>query len=46
LSFQVINHPLNEVIFEGSFDDLVEKIGRKELVNVSTGKVRSKGLEE
>jgi hypothetical protein len=38
-------HPGNEVIFEGSFDDLVEKIGCDKLMDVSTRKIVGKGLE-
>jgi hypothetical protein len=38
-SNKVILDPRNEVIFERSFDHLMEKIGRKELVNVRSREI-------
>jgi hypothetical protein len=38
-SNEVLLDPRNKVIFERTFDHLVEKIGRKELMNVRSGEV-------
>ena len=38
-------HPGNKMIFECSFDDLVEKIRHNKLMDVSTWKIISKWLE-
>jgi hypothetical protein len=36
---KVLSHPLHEMIFESSFDHLMEKIRRQELVDVSAWKM-------
>lgn len=42
--FQVLTHPFNEVILECSFDELMQNIGSKELMDVGARKVVCKGL--
>jgi hypothetical protein len=42
--FEVLTHPFNKVVLEGSFDELVQYVGGKELVNVGTRKVVGEGL--
>ena len=45
-SNEVILDPCNEVIFECTFDHLVEKVGRKELMNVRLGEIISEWLSK
>jgi len=48
-SNEVILDPCNEVIFECTFDHLVEKaqkVGRKELMNVRSGEIISERLSK
>jgi hypothetical protein len=35
----IVLNPSNKVVLKGPFDDLMKKIGREELVDVSTRKV-------
>lgn len=42
----IIEHPLNKVILERSFDQLVEKVGGKYLVNFCSGKCLGERLLE
>ena len=41
---QVFANPGDEVIFEGTLDDLVQEVGREKLVDVSTWKLVREGL--
>jgi len=41
---EIALNPRNKVVFEGAFDDLMEKIGREELMDVCTRKVVGEGL--
>lgn len=45
-SNKVILDPHNEVIFECTFDHLMEKIRRKELMNVRSGKSLVNGYQK
>lgn len=42
----VLLHPRDDVVFEGALDELVQKVGSEELMDVGTGEVRSKGLQD
>jgi len=42
--FQVLTHPFDEVILKCSFDELMQNIGSKELMDVGVRKVVCKGL--
>ena len=42
--FEKVANPGDQVIFERSFDDLVEKVTRKHLVNICTREVIGKRL--
>lgn len=42
---QVLFNPVDEMVFECPFDDLVEKIGGKQFVYVCPGKVSCKRLQ-
>jgi hypothetical protein len=41
---EIALNPHNKVVFEGAFDDLMEKIRREELVDVCMRKVVGEGL--
>lgn len=45
LKLQIFTHPRHEMIFEGSFDDLVEEIRGEDLVNVGSWEVKGERLE-
>ena len=44
LFFKVLHHPLNEVVFEHSLNDLVEEVWGDQFVDVCMGKVFGKWL--
>jgi hypothetical protein len=46
LQFKVVNHPLNKVIFEHAFDELMKKVWGDEFVDVGIGKMFSEWLRE
>ena len=41
---EIFVYPGDEMVFEGSFDDLMEEVGREKLVNIRSRKLMSKGL--
>lgn len=41
----VLFNPGDNVVFEGALDELVKKVGSEKLVDVGTGEVRSKRLQ-
>lgn len=41
---KVVRYPCYKVVHEGAFDGLMERVGRKELVDVRTRKLMSEGL--
>ena len=41
---QIIAHPRNQVIFEDTFNQLVQKVGSKKLMNIRTRKSMCKRL--
>jgi len=45
LVFKVFTHPLDEVVLEYSFDELVKQIWSDELIDVGIGEVFSKWLD-
>lgn len=42
---QKLTNPSNEMVFECTFDDLMENISRQELVDIGTGKIVREGLK-
>jgi hypothetical protein len=42
---KIVLHPLNEVVLEASFDNLVEEVGSDKLVHICTRKRVGKWLE-
>jgi hypothetical protein len=43
---EVLCYPINEMVFEGPFNELVEKVKRQQLMNVSSGEVISEWLHK
>ena len=42
--FEIFTHPINEVIFEDAFDDLMEEIWGYQFINICVGKMFCKWL--
>lgn len=42
--YEIASNPVNQVILEGSLDDLVEYVGRNELVYICPGELCSERL--
>ena len=43
-AFEILTHPINEVIFEDAFDDLMEEIWGYQFINICVGKMFCKRL--
>jgi hypothetical protein len=42
---KIVPNPSDEVIFENTFDKLMEEVGCEQFMNVGAGKAVSKGLD-